>query len=91
MKKFVDKPKVKPLMPETTKAINDGMEKVSEVGIVYYMALAKMRAKLDAKRGNHEVSDRSVPDVYMSYYRQAYDEMWHSIVEESMDNDENGQ
>lgn len=92
MKKFVDKPKAKPLMPETAKAINDGMKKITEVGIVYYTALAKMRARLDAKRGNHEVTDRSIPDEYMPYYRSEYDKTWNSTREDQrLSKDESGQ
>lgn len=92
MKKFVDKPKIKPSMRETSKAINDGMKKITEVGIVYYTALAKMRARLDAKRGNHELADRSIPDEYMPYYRSEYDKTWNMIREDQgLSGHENGQ
>lgn len=78
------------MAPETAKAINESNSKVTVVGRAYFEALAKQRARLDAKRGNHEINDRSVPECYQPYYRKAYAEMWNTAIDE-VSKDENGQ
>ena len=78
------------MAPETAKAINDSDSKVTVVGRAYFEALAKQRARLDARRGNHDINDRSVPESYQPYYRKAYAEMWDVVIDE-VSKDENGQ
>lgn len=90
MKYFVPKRDSHVMEPETAKLINESDIKVTVIGRAYFEALAKQRARLDAKRGNHEINDRSVPESYQPYYRKAYAEMWDVIVEEVSKN-ENGQ
>ena len=90
MKSFVPKRDFHAMAPETAKAINESDSKVTVIGRAYFEALAKQRARLDAKRGNHEISDRSVPESYQPYYRKAYAEMWDVVIDEFRDN-ENGQ
>lgn len=90
MKSFALKRDSHAMAPETAKAINESNSKVTVIGRAYFEALAKQRARLDAKRGNHDINDRSVPDSYQPYYRKAYAEMWDVVVDE-VSKDENGQ
>jgi len=90
MKSFAYKRDSHAMAPETAKAINESNSKVTVVGRAYYEALAKQRARLDAKRGNHDINDRSVPECYQPYYRKAYAEMWNTAIDE-VSKDENGQ
>ena len=90
MKYFVPKRDSHAMAPETAKVINESNIKVTVIGRAYFEALAKQRARLDAKRGNHEINDRSVPESYQPYYRKAYAEMWDVVIDEFRDN-ENGQ
>lgn len=90
MKYFALKRDSHAMAPETAKAINESNSKVTVVGRAYFEALAKQRARLDAKRGNHEINDRSVPESYQPYYHKAYAEMWDIVIDEFRDN-ENGQ
>ena len=86
MKNFALKRDSHAMAPETAKAINESDSKVTVVGRAYFEALAKQRARLDAKRGNHDINDRSVPESYQPYYA----EMWDVVIDEFRDN-ENGQ
>ena len=90
MKSFAYKRDFHAMAPETAKAINESNSKVTVIGRAYFEALAKQRARLDAKRGNHDINDRSVPECYQSYYRKAYAEMWNTVINE-VSKDENGQ
>lgn len=78
------------MAPITAVIINENENKVTLIGRAYFEALAKQRARLDAKRGNHDINDRSVPESYRPYYRKAYAEMWNTVIEEVSKN-ENGQ
>lgn len=90
MKSFALKRDSHAMAPETAKAINESNSKVTVVGRAYFEALAKQRARLDAKRGNHDINDRSVPESYRPYYRKTYAEMWDVVIDE-LSKDENGQ
>ena len=90
MKYFAPKRDSHAMAPETAKLINKSDIKVTVIGRTYFEALAKQRARLDAKRGNHEINDRSVPESYQPYYREAYAEMWDVVIDEFRDH-ENGQ
>lgn len=90
MKSFALKRDSHAMAHETAKAINESNSKVTVVGRAYFEALAKQRARLDAKRGNHDINDRSVPECYQPYYRKAYAEMWDTVINE-VSKDENGQ
>ena len=90
MKSFVLKRDSHAMAPETAKAINESDSKITVIGRAYFEALAKQRARLDAKRGNHEINDRSVPKSYQPYYHKAYAEMWDVVIDEFRDH-ENGQ
>ena len=90
MKSFVLKRDSHAMAPETARAINESDSKVTVIGRAYFEALAKQRARLDAKRGTHEINDRSVPECYQPYYHKAYAEMWDIVIDEFRDN-ENGQ
>ena len=79
MKSFAPKRDSHAMAPETAKLINESDIKVT----------VKQRARLDAKRGNHEINDRSVPESYQPYYRKAYVEMWNVVIDEFRDH-ENG-
>ncbi len=89
MKYFAPKRDSHAMAPETAKAINESNSKVTVIGRTYFEALAKQRARLDAKRGNHEINDRSVPEAYQPYYHQAYADEWKIVIDEFRDN-ENG-
>lgn len=89
MKSFALKRDSHAMAPETAKAINESDSKVTVIGRAYFEALAKQRARLDAKRGNHDINDRSVPECYQPYYRKAYAEMWNKAIDEVSKN-ENG-
>lgn len=88
MKSFALKRDSHAMAPETVKAINESDSKVIVVGRAYFEALAKERARLDAKRGNHDISDRSVPECYQPYYRKAYAEMWDVVIDEFRDHED---
>lgn len=90
MKSFAYKRDSHAMAPETAKAINESDSKVTVIGRAYFEAMAKQRARLDAKHGKHEIDDRSIPDVYKPYYHQAYSDQWKTIVDE-VSKDENGQ
>lgn len=90
MKYFEPKKDICELMRDTAKVINDNSNKITKMGLAYFEALAKQRARLDAKQGNHDVNDRSVPESYQPYYRKAYAEMWDTVMNE-VSKDENGQ
>ncbi len=90
MKSFVYKRDSHAMAPETAKAINDSASKVTVIGRAYFEALAKQRARLDAKHGNHEINDRSIPEAYQPYYRQAYADEWKIAIDRFKD-DENEQ
>lgn len=90
MKSFAYKRDSHAMAPETAKVINESDSKITVIGRAYFEALAKQRARLDAKRGNHDISDRSVPESYQPYYRKAYAEMWDIVIDE-LSKDENGQ
>lgn len=89
MKSFALKRDSHAMAPETAKAINESDSKVTVIGRAYFEALAKQRARLDAKRGNHDIDDRSVTECYQPYYRKAYAEMWNTAIDE-VSKDENG-
>lgn len=88
MKSFVLKRDSHAMAPETAKIINESDSKVTVVGRAYFEALAKQRARLDAKRGNHDINDRSVPESYQPYYHKAYAEMWDIVIDEFRDNED---
>lgn len=90
MKYFAPKRDSHAMAPETAKAINDSVSKVTVIGCAYFEAMAKQRARLDAKRGNHDINDRSIPEAYQPYYHQAYADEWKIAVDEFKD-DENEQ
>ena len=90
MKSFAYKRDSHAMAPETAKAINESDSKVTVIGLTYFEALAKQRARLDARRGNHEINDRSVPECYQPYYHKAYVEMWDVVIDEFRDH-ENGE
>lgn len=90
MKSFAYKRDSRAMAPETVKTINEGNSKVTVIGRAYFEAMAKQRARLDAKHGDHEIDDRSIPDVYKPYYHQAYSDQWKIVVDE-LSKDENGQ
>ena len=90
MKSFAYKRDSHVMAPETAKVINESDSKVTVVGRAYFEALAKQRARLDARRGNYDITDRSVPECYQPYYRKSYAEMWNTVIDE-VSEDENGQ
>lgn len=90
MKYYTNKSDSHVMAPITAVIINENENKVTLIGRAYFEALAKQRARLDAKRGNHDINDRSVPESYRPYYRKAYAEMWNTVIEEVSKN-ENGQ
>ncbi len=90
MKYYTHKRDSHAMAPITAVIINENENKVTLIGRAYFEALAKQRARLDAKSGNHEIDDRSVPDSYQPYYRKAYAEMWDVVIDEFRNN-ENGQ
>ncbi len=90
MKSFAPNGDSRAMAPITAVIINESENKVTVIGRAYFEALAKQRARLDAKRGNHEINDRSVPECYQPYYRKAYAEMWDTVINE-VSKDENGQ
>lgn len=90
MKSFAPKRDSHAMAPETVKTINESNSKVTVIGRAYFEAMAKQRARLDAKHGNHEIEDRSIPDIYKPYYHQAYLDQWKIVVDE-LSKDENGQ
>lgn len=90
MKRFALNGNSRAMAPMTAVIINESENKVTVIGRAYFEALAKQRARLDAKRGNHEINDRSVPESYQPYYRKAYAEMWDTVINE-VSKDENGQ
>lgn len=90
MKSFAPKRDSRAMAPITAVIINESENKVTLIGRAYFEALAKQRARLDAKRGNHDINDRSVPESYQPYYRRAYAEMWDVVIDEFRNN-ENGQ
>ena len=78
------------MAPITAVIIDEFENNVTLVGCAYFEALAKQRARLDAKRGNYEIDDRSIQESYKPYYRKAYAEMWNKVINE-VSKDENGQ
>lgn len=87
MKSFAYKRDSHAMAPETAKAINESDSKVTVIGRAYFEALAKQRARLDAKSGNHDINDRSVPESYQPYYHKAYAEMWDIVIDEFRNNE----
>lgn len=76
------------MAPITAVIIDEFENNVTLVGCAYFEALAKQRARLDAKRGNYDITDRSVPESYQPYYRKAYAEMWNTVIDEVSKNED---
>lgn len=88
MKSFAPKRGSHAMAPEIAKAINESNSNVTLIGRAYFEAMAKQRARLDAKHGDHEIDDRSIPDVYKPYYHQAYSDQWKIVIDELSKNED---
>ena len=60
-------------MPETAKVISANLAEYTAMGVAYYEALARDRAKADEVSDVFDGTDVSVPKVYQQVYRDAYD------------------
>lgn len=62
-------------MPETAKAISGSLAETTAMGVAYYEALARDRAKADEVSDVFDEIDVSVPRVYRQVYRDAYNKV----------------
>lgn len=60
-------------MPETAKVIGGSLSGTTAMGVAYYEALARDRARADEVSDVFDGTDVSVPKVYQQVYRDAYD------------------
>lgn len=62
-------------MPETAKVVSGGLTETTMMGVAYYEALARDRAKADEVSDVFNEADVSVPRVYQQVYRDAYNKV----------------
>ena len=62
-------------MHETAKVISGNLSDTTALGVAYYEALARDRAKADEVSDVFDGTDVSVPKAYQQVYRDAYDKV----------------
>lgn len=62
-------------MPGTAKVISGSLAEMTAMGVAYYEALARDRAKADEVSDVFDETDVSVPRIYQQVYRDTYNKV----------------